>query len=67
MPKKLRMTAKQARRILKACAAETFDYFFRHVESCSEVKDSKFHALRLAYIHAADALEDYLKKAGPAN
>lgn len=39
---------------------EGFHYCFRHYSDFEEIKDEKFHELRLAYLEAADALEKYI-------
>lgn len=39
---------------------EGFDYCFRHYSSFDEIEDPEFHKLRLAYIKAAEALENYV-------
>jgi hypothetical protein len=40
---------------------EGFDYCFRHYSSFDEIKDEKFHELRLQYIEIAEELENYVK------
>lgn len=40
---------------------EGFDYFFRFCSDCREIKDEEFHRLRIAYVKAAELLEDYIK------
>ena len=40
---------------------EGFDYCFRHYSSFEEIKDEKFHELRLKYIQIADELESYVE------
>ena len=40
---------------------EGFDYCFRHYSSFEEIKDEKFHELRLKYIQIADELENYVE------
>jgi hypothetical protein len=42
--------------------AEGFDYCFRRYSSFEEIEDPKFHELRLAYIKAADAIEQYVEE-----
>lgn len=39
---------------------EGFDYCFRYYSDFDEIKDKKFHNLRLAYIKAAEDLEQYV-------
>jgi hypothetical protein len=39
---------------------EGFHYCFKHYSEFKEIKDKKFHELRLAYLEAADALEKYI-------
>lgn len=39
---------------------EGFDYAFRHYSEFKEVNDPKFHKLRLAYVEAANDLDDYI-------
>lgn len=39
---------------------EGFDYAFRHYSDFDEIEDEKFHALRIAYVDAAEALGEYL-------
>jgi predicted nucleic-acid-binding protein len=48
--------------VLLAIDEEGFDYAFRNLHDFAEVKDEKFHQLRLAYVAAADALQDYVGK-----
>lgn len=55
------MTPEEKEMVLDCIDMEGFDYCFRDYSDFSEVKDKKFHTLRLAYEAAADALEDYLK------
>ena len=40
---------------------EGFDYCFRHYSSFEEIKDEKFHELRLKYIQIAEELENYVE------
>ena len=40
---------------------EGFDYCFRHYSSFEEIKDEKFHELRLKYIQIAEELEKYVQ------
>lgn len=40
---------------------EGFDYTFRYYSSFDDIKDPKFHKLRLAYEEAAKALSDYIE------
>lgn len=42
--------------------AEGFDYCFRRYSSFEEIEDPKFHELRLAYINAATAIEQYVEE-----
>jgi hypothetical protein len=42
--------------------AEGFDYCFRQYSSFEEIEDPKFHELRLAYINAAAAIEQYVEE-----
>jgi hypothetical protein len=39
---------------------EGFHYCFKHYSRFEEIKDEKFHELRLAYLEAADALKKYI-------
>lgn len=39
---------------------EGFDYCFKHYSNWKEIKDEKFHQLRLAYIKAQEELENYV-------
>ena len=39
---------------------EEFHYCFEHYSRFEEIKDEKFHELRLAYLEAADALKKYI-------
>jgi hypothetical protein len=56
------MSLKKKDKISLASAIENegFDYAFRFYSSFEEIKDPKFHALRQAYIKAADELQEYL-------
>ena len=40
---------------------EGFHYCFRHYSSFEEIKDEKFHELRLKYIQIAEELENYVE------
>lgn len=40
--------------------AEGFHYCFEHYSSFEEVKDSKFHELREAYLKSASELKSYV-------
>jgi hypothetical protein len=42
--------------------AEGFDYCFRQYSRFEEIEDPKFHELRLAYINAAAAIEQYVEE-----
>jgi hypothetical protein len=42
--------------------AEGFHYCFNGYSSWGDIEDPEFHRLRLAYLEAADALEDYVKR-----
>lgn len=48
--------------ILARIENEGFDYCFRHYSNFEEIDDVEFHRLRLAYISAANELEEYIKK-----
>lgn len=39
---------------------EGFDYSFKHYSEFPEIKDKKFHKLRLKYLSARDALAEYI-------
>lgn len=39
---------------------EGFDYAFRHYSEFKEINDPEFHKLRLAYVEAANDLDDYI-------
>jgi hypothetical protein len=41
---------------------EGFHYCFKHYSSFSEIRDEKFHQLRLAYLNAAQELERYVNE-----
>ena len=41
---------------------EGFHYCFNDFSDFSEIKDERFHELRLAYLKAAKDLEDYINK-----
>jgi hypothetical protein len=46
---------------VKSCIHnEGFDYCFQSYSNFHEVKDEEFHKLRLAYLNAAKALEEYV-------
>jgi hypothetical protein len=40
--------------------SEGFDYAFIHYSNYEDIKDPKFHKLRLAYIKAVKELSEYL-------
>jgi hypothetical protein len=39
----------------------SFDYTFEHYSNFENIKDSRFHELRLDYLRAKKELEDYIK------
>lgn len=41
--------------------SEGFDYTFAHYSRFGEVKDKKFHQLRVAYLQARENLADYIE------
>ena len=41
---------------------EGFDYCFRCYSDFEEIEDPRFHELRLAYIKAAEELENYINE-----
>ena len=40
---------------------EGFDYCFRFYSDFQEIEDPEFHRLRVAYVNAATALEEYVQ------
>lgn len=40
--------------------AEGFHYCFEHYSTFEEIEDEKFHELRLAFLKAANELENYV-------
>mgnify|MGYP003545710505 CR=1 FL=1 len=40
---------------------ENFDYCFREYSDFLEIKDDRFHLLRIKYIEIANQLEEYVK------
>lgn len=40
---------------------EGFDYCFRDYSDFLDIKDDRFHLLRIKYIEIADKLEEYVK------
>ena len=40
---------------------EGFEYCFRSYSLFADVEDTEFHRLRLAYVNAANALEEYIQ------
>jgi hypothetical protein len=56
------VTKKDANFLLNVLENEGFDYAFIHYSNFGEVKDAKFHELRLAYVKAHKELETYIDK-----
>ena len=48
--------------VIYRIGSDGFDYCFRDYSDFEEVKDKKFHELRVAYEKSAQKLEGYLKK-----
>lgn len=55
-----RVTNEELETVRDAIDIEGFDYTFIHYSDFDEVKDTVFHKLRLAYIDAAQALQNYV-------
>lgn len=58
MAKKL--TKKEKEEIRNIVENEGFEYAFRDYSDFDEIKDEEFHKLRLAFIEAAENLENYI-------
>jgi hypothetical protein len=54
------MTKKDKYYVATKVESEGFDYAFIHYSSFEDIKDKKFHELRLAYIKATKELSDYI-------
>lgn len=54
------MKKKEKREVCETIENEGFNYTFRDYSSFEEIKDEEFHRLRIAYIDAAQALENYI-------
>ena len=54
------ITAKQREEVSFRIDQEGLDYTLRNYSSFPEVSDPKFHELRMAYIAAAEAFEEYI-------
>lgn len=55
------MTKKDKDYVAAKVDNEGFDYAFIHYSNYEDIKDKKFHELRLAYKKAAKDLSDYLE------
>jgi hypothetical protein len=54
------MTKQDKNYVASKVESEGFDYAFIHYSSFEDIKDKKFHELRLAYIKAAKDLTNYV-------
>lgn len=54
------MTKVERQYVRDIIANEGFEYAFIDYSSFTEIEDDEFHQLRLAYIEASKALEDYI-------
>jgi hypothetical protein len=54
------MTEKEKEYVLAKIENEGFDYTFIHYSNFKDIKDKKFHELRLAYKKAAEELSEYV-------
>jgi hypothetical protein len=54
------MTDKDKEYVLAKIESEGFDYAFIHYSDFKDIKDKKFHELRLAYKKAAEELSEYV-------
>jgi hypothetical protein len=55
------MTESEYLEVNQLAECEGFDYCFRYYTDFKDIKDDKFHQLRLAYIEAANNLERYIE------
>lgn len=56
------MNKQDAENILYRIREEGFDYTFDGYSSWQEIKDAKFHHLRLVYLSAKEDLRHYLEE-----
>jgi hypothetical protein len=63
------MTKDDAENVLYRIREEGFDYTFDGYDTWGEIRDEKFHNLRLNYLAAKETLYQYLKEQqhGPNN
>jgi hypothetical protein len=54
------MTQKETQGVRNAVENEGFDYAFRHYSNFDEVKSTRFHELRNAYVAAAKTLAEFV-------
>lgn len=54
------MNAKELQYVQETVECEGFDYAFQHYSDFFEIKDTKFHELRAAYVEAAEKLSEYI-------
>ena len=54
------MNARQIKDVSDRVDQEGFDYCFCGYSDFPEIKDAEFHALRVAYVKAAEELKEYL-------
>lgn len=55
------MTKSDAEDVLYRIEAESFDYSFDGYSDWHEIKDEKFHEIRLEYLNAKKKMMKYLK------
>lgn len=61
MPKTKRLSKAEKRNLRNIIENEgSLEYTFRHYAGFEELEDAEFHRLRLAFIAAAEALENYI-------
>lgn len=54
------MTKEEAEDVLYRIEAESFDYCFDGYSDWTEIKDEKFHSIRLEYLNAKNKLINYI-------
>lgn len=57
---RVEMTPKEAQDVRNAVENDGFDYSFRRYSDFEEVKSTRFHELRNAYVAAAKALAEFV-------
>jgi len=56
------MKASERKHVVEVIDQEGFLYTFKNYTDFDDIEDEKFHTLRLAFLRAAERLQDYLER-----